>query len=165
MVLIVNPVGTRIMHFAAYPPKLVQPIIRCATSDGGCCEKCGAPRTRVTEDGPPDEEWKKLCGADSNGEYKGQNQKLYQENSVQPASTVKDRILRGMNGKRTSGFVASCDCHAEAEPCRVLDPFSGTATTLAESTRLGRHSTGIEINPDYLKESDIRDAQGGLAIL
>jgi site-specific DNA-methyltransferase (adenine-specific) len=33
----------------------------------------------------------------------------------------------------------------------VLDPFSGTGTTLAAAKRIRRHSVGIEINPEYVK--------------
>lgn len=165
MAFIVNPSPTKILHFAAYPPKLVEPIIKCATSDGGCCSECGAPRERVIEDGKPDEDWKKACGADSNGEYNGQNQKLYTEHQAQPASDVKERILRGMSTKKTTGWKSTCQCSAKTVPCRVLDPFSGTATTLAVATKLTRESTGCEINPQYLKDSDIRDAQGALAII
>ena len=32
----------------------------------------------------------------------------------------------------------------------VLDPFAGSGTTLSESQRLGRHSIGIEANPQYI---------------
>ena len=36
-------------HYAAYPCKLVQPFISAATSQKGCCAKCGAPWRRVVE--------------------------------------------------------------------------------------------------------------------
>ena len=45
----------------------------------------------------------------------------------------------------------------------VLDPFSGTGTTLVAASRLGRHSIGVEIDPSYasLSASRLRD-QGDL---
>lgn len=38
----------------------------------------------------------------------------------------------------------------------VLDPFSGTGTTLRVCQQLGRNCTGIEINPDYLNAASVR---------
>jgi len=45
----------------------------------------------------------------------------------------------------------------------VLDPFAGTGTTLVAASRIGRHSIGVEIDPDYaaLAASRLRD-QGDL---
>jgi len=31
----------------------------------------------------------------------------------------------------------------------ILDPFMGSGTTLVACQRMGRHGTGIEIDPDY----------------
>jgi DNA modification methylase len=38
----------------------------------------------------------------------------------------------------------------------VLDPFSGTGTTLAVAARLGRDAVGIELNADYIELSEER---------
>jgi DNA modification methylase len=37
-------------HFATYPPKLIEPMIKAGTSEKGCCAKCGTPWRRVTEE-------------------------------------------------------------------------------------------------------------------
>jgi len=39
-------------HFAAFPPKLVEPCIKAGTSEKGCCAKCGAPWIRKIEKKP-----------------------------------------------------------------------------------------------------------------
>ena len=45
----------------------------------------------------------------------------------------------------------------------VLDPFVGTGSTQIAAARWGRHSIGVEVDPDYLKvaeqsiESEVRD--------
>lgn len=50
---------------------------------------------------------------------------------------------------RKIGCVPTCRCNAEVEPCRVLDFFAGTGTTLAVAQRLGRRVIGIELNKNY----------------
>jgi len=37
-------------HFATYPPKLIEPMIKAGTSEHGCCADCGTPWVRVTEE-------------------------------------------------------------------------------------------------------------------
>jgi len=41
----------------------------------------------------------------------------------------------------------------------VLDPFSGSGTTCVVAAALGRHYVGLDISPDYVKESRRRIAQ------
>lgn len=103
------------------------------------------------EDGAPLEEWKRASGADSKGEYHGQNTKDYQRHKAQPASTVKERILRGMVEKKTVGWQPTCDCReAQTVPCTVLDPFGGSGTTGQVAVELGRRAVLIELNPKYI---------------
>jgi len=44
--------------------------------------------------------------------------------------------------------VGTCS-FVEPIPCTVLDPFAGSGTTLCVARRMGLHSIGIELNPDY----------------
>lgn len=37
-------------HFATFPPKLIEPMIKAGTSEKGCCAECGAPWKRVVEE-------------------------------------------------------------------------------------------------------------------
>ncbi len=37
-------------HFATFPPKLVEPMIKAGTSERGCCPECGAPWYRDKDD-------------------------------------------------------------------------------------------------------------------
>ena len=34
------------LHFATFPPKLIEPMILAGTSERGCCPECGAPWER-----------------------------------------------------------------------------------------------------------------------
>jgi DNA modification methylase len=190
MALVVNPKGTTIKHFAAYPPKLVEPLILCSTSEAGCCPECGGPFTRILREDEPDREHQKACGGDSLGGYNGQATKDFDAHGVQNASDVKRRILEGMKKKTTIGFQPSCDCYdvdpvqtpvtkmtpkielqlsiyrkLERVPCRVIDPFHGTGTTSEVSVGLGRDYTGCEISDVYFKDSDIKDSQTAMSLI
>jgi len=48
-------------HFAVFPKKLVEPMVKAGTSEKGCCVKCGSPWTRVT--GRTD--WKPSCNCNT----------------------------------------------------------------------------------------------------
>ena len=50
-VLLVSTTGYKGAHFAVYSPKLIEPLIRVATSEKGCCPHCGAPWARVIDRG------------------------------------------------------------------------------------------------------------------
>lgn len=117
--------------------------------------------------GQPDEEWKKACGADSNGEYKGESEKWLKQDELgkatytgfnkrwkakqQNASDVKRRILEGMVSKKTVRWEPTCSCNAgDPVPCTVLDPFLGSGTTSLVARNLNRNSIGIELNKSYI---------------
>jgi DNA modification methylase len=164
--LLVNPKGTTIKHFASYPPKLIEPIVKCSTSDGGCCQLCGVNYERIIKDDGPDLEHQKACGGDMLGEYDGTATKDFDGAGVQNASDVKRRILAGMRKKTTVGFKQGCDCNrSHPVPCRVLDPFHGTGCTSQVAVGLGREYTGFEISDVYFKDSDARDSQTGLHLV
>jgi DNA modification methylase len=164
--LMVNPKGTTLNHFASYPAKLVEPMIKASTSDGGCCPQCGANWLRVVEE-VPDLEHQKQCGGNDQGEYFGKATKDYDANKVQNASDVKRRILAGMTIKKTIGFRPGCECKypKPVMPARVLDPFHGTGTTSEVAVRLGRDYTGCEISDDYFQQSDVKDGQTALHLI
>jgi hypothetical protein len=69
------------------------------------------------------------------------------------AEGAKDGTYR----RRDLGFRPRCD-HPEAAkvPCLVLDPFTGSGTTLYVARQLGRRSVGVELNPLYVKLAERR---------
>lgn len=154
-------------HFATFPEALVRPCIQAGPSEHGCCSICGAPWMRVVEKGEVDPEWQRACGGDANGEYHGQTVKPLpgwhngqgshlgiSPPPPQDASAVKARILEGMRDRRTTGWRPGCDCHrgfaGDPVPCRVLDPFGGSMTTLKVAMDLGREGTACELQPEYI---------------
>ena len=57
------------------------------------------------------------------------------------------------------GWAAGCEHGGEPVPCTVLDPFSGSGTTIAVAMKMGRSGIGIELNPEYagMAEKRMRD--------
>jgi DNA modification methylase/transcriptional regulator with XRE-family HTH domain len=63
----------------------------------------------------------------------------------------------------TIGWSPTCACPpAESVPCRVLDPFAGSGTTVAVAERLGRVGIGVELKAAYLRLAWARTRQAGL---
>jgi DNA modification methylase len=142
MALCINTQGSSLEHYAGYPVKLVDPLIRAATSERGVCEKCGAPWVRKTKDSPAYAAIKARTDWTKQGEW------------VQTGSNYgKMPHQRTTAEKITTGWSASCSCNAGTVPAVVLDPFSGTASTGAAALRRGRSYVGIELNGEYAEMS------------
>lgn len=126
-------------HHATFPEEVPRRCILLGTSTQGCCATCGAPRIRQVE---PTEEYAKCLG--------------------QSFHDHADDSIKGHRGTNcahsssyyvTVGWKNSCECDSSTVPCRVLDPFSGTATTGVVALKNGRHYTGIELNPEFFAAS------------
>ena len=59
-------------------------------------------------------------------------------------------------GKSLLNKVSTCDCKSDISNCRVLDPFSGTATTGVVCLGNDINYTGIELNDEYIEVSKER---------
>jgi DNA modification methylase len=56
--------------------------------------------------------------------------------------------------RRPTGFRDGCACPDASAPTRpavVLDPFSGTGTTVLVASALGRHGIGVDMSADYCR--------------
>lgn len=158
-VFVINPRPFAAAHFACWPETLVDPMIRAATSERGCCPACGAPWVRVVERG------------DLAGEKRIQNgdRPAADERGVSPTGLAR---TNGRTWREVvdHGWRASCTCSCipvgtvcyDPAPCTVLDPFSGSATTGKVAVRLGRRYVGVDLAAAYL--GDVTDARMGAGV-
>jgi hypothetical protein len=129
----VNPAAFADAHFATFPPALVSPLVRAATSERGCCAVCGAPWERVVERTP--------CTPGVGG-----------GNTKYPHNANGRTMMRGGLGDGssvTTGWRPTCAHDAAVVPCTVLDPFAGAFTAPMVADRLQRHAIGIELSEEY----------------
>ncbi len=138
LALDVNTAGFADAHFATFPAKLVEPLIRASTSERGCCAACGAPWVRQ---------------GDVSYEGLGGN-----SGRTEAVPGINDKKWNGGGYPRmskhttTTGWAPSCHCPpSDPIPCTVLDPFFGAGTVGLVSSRLQRDCVGIELSADYAK--------------
>ncbi len=130
-------------HFATYPEKLVEPMIKA-----GCpefiCTKCGKAREKIFD-------------------------VSYEQARTPQFRKQSDNYDKGMVGYRPKDILnkvpkftgyTDCGCNAEFKPGVVLDPFAGSGATLQVAARLNRNYLGIELNPEYIEMAEKRVMQG-----
>ncbi len=116
-------------HFAIFPDKLVEPLIKV-----GCplkvCPECGFISEKIFEI------------ESGNGEGK-----------TYDGNRPDNMVFSGRNRQSSHKFMGYtyCDCVAGWNPGTVLDPFAGSGTTMKIAKELGRNVIGIELNSDYCK--------------
>jgi DNA modification methylase len=138
-VWVINPSPYAGAHFACWPEKLVEPMIKASTPEKGCCAACGGPYRRVVERKSStadriggDANWVKLQHIATNQEPRAGG--FYDHQAV------------------TTGWQPTCQCAAPVTPCTVLDPFAGSGTTLQVAVRMGRHAIGVDLSAEYLAD-------------
>jgi DNA modification methylase len=138
-------------HFAAWPEKLVEPMILAGSSEKGQCPipECRAPWVRETRRGGD-----VYTGIKENGNRYG---------SVAHISGAPHSAGRGAKrnfghvASETTGWRASCP-HADLDPVPqvILDPFAGSGRSGVVARKLGRHFIGIDLNSQYLDLSRVQ---------
>lgn len=151
LALDVNTSPYRGSHFATFPPNLVDPLLKAATSEHGCCKICGTPWRRVVE--------KRLI----------RGPKAVRSPVIDARDRSADKNDQGANRQRaghinglisadlTKGWEQICACPA-AEPiaCTVLDPFGGAGTVGLVADRLHRDAVLIELNDEFASMTEAR---------
>lgn len=132
-VWVINPGSFPGAHFATFPEKLVEPMVKAATSAYGVCPNCQAPWVRVTE------KQSHYGRRQDRDQYKGMGQL---DSSEWRPPTYLDMYWQ-----------PTCTCSAgDPVPATILDPFVGSGTTLRVAIRLGRYAIGVDISEVYLAE-------------
>jgi hypothetical protein len=107
---------------------------------------CGAPWARVVESGFTD--------------HTGDTASQYESGTTANRLALMRQAARENGGeyantKQTVGWSPTCSCpsrHLDPVPCVVLDPFSGSGTTVKAAVRLGRRGIGVDISSEYLAD-------------
>lgn len=129
----------KIDHFATWPEKLVQTMIRAGSSERGACPHCGKAWVRVVE--------------------RTQYEPEVVAAGVRFVDESRGDKVRKLSGKDYNASVRvlgetwqpACTCPAhEPVPCVVLDPFNGSGTTGKVAVQLGRAYVGVDISHEYL---------------
>ena len=131
LALDVNPAAYSGAHFATFPAKLIEPLIRASTSEKGCCPTCLAPWVRVVERSfvASSAGRTKISDADWKDGWEG--------------------VPRGRNDTTTTGWRATCSCPANEPRCSIRSvvqrqrPWSriASAATPSRSTSARRMET------------------------
>ncbi len=117
-------------HFATFPPRLIEPLIK-AGCPKECCAACGKP-------------WVRQIAVRNPGNR----------------TTNGQRSLENLERRsETLGWEPQCKCDVGTRPGTVLDPFFGAGTTGLVAARLGRNAIGIELKPEYIEMAAARIEQ------
>lgn len=144
----INPTPYKGAHFATFPPELIKPCILAGTSEYGVCSECGAQWERIVEKEP-----------DNTGYTNGTGGKKARDPCGNGASDRSTLATVARYKSTTLGFNPTCTCDADVIPATVLDPYSGSGTTVATALSLGRSGYGLELNHEYIELSHERIAK------
>jgi hypothetical protein len=148
LALTVNTRGLKAAHFASFPARLVEVLLRASTSRVGRCPKCAAQFERV-------------ANTTRDGRDFGRDQDLRQS-SGSSHRTINGKVPSFKAPESTTtGWHPTCTCSAgKPEPPVVLDPFWGAGTVSLIAERMGVNSIGCELNPAYVRDIGVPRVTG-----
>lgn len=146
LAFIVNPYPFKKAHFATFPPKLIEPMVKAGTSEYGCCPICLEPWARIIERSPM--------------EIRQSNRGEMVFGNVHP--TAPSGTMTKPSGVTTIGWRCNCEHKDEtAIPCTVFDPFVGAGTTVLVAHQLGRSGIGLDLKEEYCQMAENRISEVG----
>ena len=129
-VWIIPPNSIEEDHYATFPTKIAEIAIKAGSSAYGCCVRCGAPYK----------------------EYVFKEKAVGVRLQYWDVASEEEKAQCGINTnpKMNYGWWPTCRCYAnEIAPSVIIDPFSGTGTSLLVAEQLKRDWIGIELSPKY----------------
>ena len=130
---------TPFAHFATMPTALADRCIRAGTSAYGVCSVCQAPYARILE---------RIKGTVTS--YNGSSFTRGKTHDARAPLAAVGQHARTA-AVQTHGWQPTCACPASSPvPATVLDPFTGSSTTLLAARALGRHGVGLDLSWPYL---------------
>jgi DNA modification methylase len=143
----IGTANTKYKHTAAYSEELVESCLLpgCAKE---VCVKCGRPKI----------ERYKMVVRDMDDLSLSEKLKYKKIQEMKLNEELKAKILIKLQRKKISlGFLPTCKCEDTSfEPGIVLDPFSGTGTSVVVAKKYGYHYCGIEMNKEYFNIIETR---------
>ena len=142
----ITPENFRGVHTSIFPAELARRCI-LLTSPIKACAACGAP-------------WVRQVDYQSVATRPARRTKFGSVDEDPRGPAARQRRVRIKKGER---WDPGCQCHAgraaskpRTRPAVVLDPFSGSGTTVAVASFLGRRGIGIDLSTDYRSVADQR---------
>ena len=144
---------SQMSHFATFPEELPERCIKAGTPEYGCCDKCGTPYERIV---------KATGGSIGKGSWVDHTS---DDTLGKTRSTGADHSGTAFEDykRETLGWQQVCKCpDSKPVPSLVLDPFTGSGTTLWVAKKLGRKAVGYELSEQYCELAVNRNCQQAL---
>jgi site-specific DNA-methyltransferase (adenine-specific) len=133
--------GVKEAHFAIFPDDLVKPMILAGVPEYQC-KKCGKPREKIY-----------------NSEYFGDfDTKIYKPRP-DPRDSREFKEKNMGQYKKKLMELSDCGCGVGWEPGAVLDPFSGSGTTIRVAEKLGRRGFGCDLGYAEISSERVSNVQ------
>lgn len=160
-------------HFATFPPRMIEPLVKAGSSERGVCSVCREPWVRVIEreianraiggrgNNRDRNDGGKTCNADRtitttgwrpncNHAPRFDEWQEYPKRSPDEPTADYERRTKPIRQKRAELLI-----HwepMETQPALVVDPFVGSGTTLQVARALDRDAIGFDLSFPYLAE-------------